>query len=135
MSRGKMAAQVAHASLGAILKFATHSEHTVEMLHNNTRTIMHQPNAKRSISIEFFQDTPLDCWLNGKFTKIVLAVESEEELLQIHKKAEEMLLKPALITDAGLTEFNGVPTNTCVGIGPYFPESFKGVTDHLKIFR
>jgi peptidyl-tRNA hydrolase len=127
-----MAAQVAHASLGALLKHATSSE----LKYKNDRIkLSYMPHEMKSIRIDFTHQSPLDCWLNGKFTKIVLAVDSEEELLNIFKLAEDKELNPVLITDAGLTEFNGIPTNTCVGIGPFFVDALEGVTDKLKIFR
>jgi PTH2 family peptidyl-tRNA hydrolase len=73
-------------------------------------------------------------WINTKFTKICLQVESEQELLDIQKKAIEANLVIHLITDAGLTEFDGVPTNTCLAIGPDYSEKIDPVTGHLKLY-
>jgi len=73
-------------------------------------------------------------WINTKFTKICLTVESEQELLDIQKKALEANLVVHLITDAGLTEFDGVPTNTCLAIGPDYSEKIDPVTGHLKLY-
>lgn len=73
-------------------------------------------------------------WLVGKFTKVVLQVSSEEELLGVYNKAKEKGLLACLVTDSGATEFNGVPTNTVVAIGPNFEEEFAGVTDDLKLY-
>lgn len=68
------------------------------------------------------------------FTKVVVTVNGEEELLDIYKKAKEAGLIAALITDNGLTEFNGVPTNTVVAVGPDLPENLNKVTGHLKLY-
>ena len=55
---------------------------------------------------------PVEEWIKGLFTKIVLQVDNEETLLEIDKLAKEAGLLSNLITDAGMTEFNGVPTIT-----------------------
>lgn len=73
-------------------------------------------------------------WINGSFTKACVQVNSEAELLEVHQKAKEAGLNSILITDMGLTEFNGVPTNTCCGIGPHEVEKFTGITSHLKLY-
>ena len=57
-------------------------------------------------------------WVRGLFTKVVLSIDSEENLLILYNSARELGLPCALITDAGKTEFNGVPTNTCIAVGP-----------------
>lgn len=72
-------------------------------------------------------------WLSGKFTKIAVSVNSEEELFAIMEQAKDAGLITALITDAGLTEFNGVPTNTCIAIGPATHEELKPITGNLKL--
>ena len=67
-------------------------------------------------------------WVQDLFTKVVLSVETEEELLDTLRRAEEAGLEVHLITDAGLTEFGGVPTNTCIGIGPDYEEKIDKIT-------
>ncbi|KKN36847.1 hypothetical protein LCGC14_0769370, partial [marine sediment metagenome] len=57
-------------------------------------------------------------WLNGIFKKVVVRVDSEEELLTIYQKALNANLVCSLIQDAGRTEFHGVPTYTTVAVGP-----------------
>lgn len=114
---GKLIAQGCHASMGALLtlfrKYTTSDDTTV-------------------YNLEFGKNTILDEWLNGKFTKICVSVDSEDELLELYKSIPEYI--PAvLITDAGLTEFNGVPTNTCIGIGPYISEEIDKITGNLKL--
>jgi peptidyl-tRNA hydrolase, PTH2 family len=78
-------------------------------------------------------DDPLDIWLQTKFTKIVPYVNSEEELLEIHRKAEEAGIFSVLIQDAGDTEFHGVPTYTAVCLGPHYESKIDPITRHLKL--
>jgi PTH2 family peptidyl-tRNA hydrolase len=73
-------------------------------------------------------------WLNSGQTKICLVVNSEDELLELDSKAREMGLISNIITDAGRTEFNGVPTKTCMAIGPNKSEDINDVTGHLKLY-
>lgn len=73
-------------------------------------------------------------WLKGSFKKVVVQVNSEEELLAVYQKAKNKGLIACLVTDSGLTEFNGVPTNTVVAVGPNFEDEFAGVTDELKLY-
>lgn len=117
---GKLMAQVAHASIGALLEFFR------KIKTSDKTTIYHT---------EFGENCIMDEWLNGKFTKVCLSVDSEEELLEIYNKAKEKstIGGVVLITDAGLTEFNGVPTNTCVGIGPFYTKDIDKITGHLKL--
>lgn len=46
-------------------------------------------------------------WLSGKFTKIAVSVDSEQELFDVMQKAKDKGLITTLVTDAGLTEFHG----------------------------
>jgi len=73
-------------------------------------------------------------WINGSFKKVCLQVNSEEELKEIYEKAKEAGLEAHLIEDSGLTEFGGVVTPTCVGIGPDLPEKIDPITGHLKLY-
>ena len=72
-------------------------------------------------------------WLSEAFTKIVVRVENEEELFEVLSNAKAAGLISALITDSGLTEFNGVPTNTCIAVGPATQEELEPITGHLKL--
>lgn len=72
-------------------------------------------------------------WVEGIFKKVVCGVNSEEELLKIHEMAKDKKLPCKLIQDAGLTEFNGVPTYTCCAIGPAKSELIDEITGELKL--
>jgi PTH2 family peptidyl-tRNA hydrolase len=73
-------------------------------------------------------------WQNGLKKKIALAVNSEEELMEIFNKAKEAGLEVHLVTDAGLTVFTE-PTTTCLAIGPARASQLSPLTGHLKLFR
>ena len=113
MRKGKIAAQVAHASMAAILKESKYVGDTLQ--------------------IQLNRDCALEIWLNTKFTKIVVSVNSEEDLLAIEKKAQELNLRHALITDCGLTEFNNVPTKTCIALGPDWPDTIDQISGTLPL--
>lgn len=62
-----------------------------------------------------------------------MSVDSEAELDEIFQKAVDANLYVGMIVDAGLTEFNGVPTKTCLAIGPEWSEDIDKITSHLKL--
>ena len=73
-------------------------------------------------------DGPMSWWLTRGSAKVVLSVEGEDELLEIARLASEARLPSCLITDAGKTEFHGVPTKTTVAIGPAPAEWLDAIT-------
>ena len=124
MRKGKLAAQAAHAAMKVILdrmliqKWAEHSKMFEDCL------VWYLP---------VYESEPLHRWLKGSFTKVVVSVDSEKELLEIKQKAEDEGMLCAMVTDAGKTEFNGVPTNTAVAIGPEWASKLDKITGHLKL--
>lgn len=115
MRTGKYCAQAAHASLGALLSLGKFDEDRM------TLTL--------SLDNPFVYE-----WVIGRFTKITCYVNTDDELAAIYNKAREASIATALITDAGLTEFGGVPTLTAVGVGPDDEELINKITDHLPLF-
>lgn len=80
-------------------------------------------------------DTPAyRSWVSGPIAKVCVYVETEEELVALAEKAAEAGLPYALITDAGHTEFHGVPTKTALGIGPAYPDAIDPITGHLPLY-
>ena len=129
--KGKFGAQVAHASLGSLLKlFNRYKQEPIKLgLHGESEP----GQVQYEYSVVFKEKSVLDDWLKDKFTKVVVSVDSEEELLELNKALDETYIPHALITDAGLTEFHGVPTNTCLGIGPYISEEIDKFTGNLPL--
>lgn len=72
-------------------------------------------------------------WKQGNFTKIVVGVNSLQELLELEKQANDAGIVNAIITDLGLTEFKDIPTITCLAIGPDKSEKIDKITSHLKL--
>lgn len=116
MRRGKEISQGAHASLKALLDYG------------------YKVPAEDELVINYKNNLALKDWLEGIFTKITCVVETEEELLKIYNAAKEKNLLCSLITDAGLTEFNNIPTITCCAIGPAWSDELDEITGKLELF-
>lgn len=124
MRKGKMIAQGSHASIAFL-----------------TRRLMKEPgwarmirgNEVRGYKGEAFLTEAEVEWLNSSFAKVCVRVNSEEELLEIHKKAKDAGLEVHLITDSGKTEFHGEPTNTCLAIGPDYADRIDPITGELQL--
>ena len=72
-------------------------------------------------------------WLAGGSAKICCRVDSEEALLAVRDRAMDAGLEVHVITDSGRTEFGGVPTLTCLAIGPDYAEEIDEITGDLKL--
>jgi PTH2 family peptidyl-tRNA hydrolase len=73
-------------------------------------------------------------WISGGQTKITLQIHSEKELMDLFEVASARGLRSHYITDAGRTEFKGVPTITALAIGPNESEEIDKITGHLKLY-
>ena len=112
MRKGKLVAQGAHASLGAILGLCK----------TNGDTLILE------------MDERVKPWLTGRFKKICVYVNSEQELLDIYEQAKAAGLVTSLIQDAGLTEFGGVKTYTAVAVGPDREDRVNAITGNLPLY-
>lgn len=74
-----------------------------------------------------------DEWRNSGMTKICVGVDSERELGSIYQRAIDKGMPASIITDAGHTEFGGVPTKTAAAIGPWDDEEIDEITGDLKL--
>ena len=124
MRKGKMAAQCAHASMKVFF------DRKIEHFQADVPYTEYNPEMPK-ILITLTDE--MNEWLSGSFTKICVSVDSEQELLDVYQKALDAGIVCALITDAGLTEFNGVPTKTVVAIGPDESEKINKITGSLKL--
>jgi peptidyl-tRNA hydrolase, PTH2 family len=122
MRKGKTVSQGAHAS-GKVF-FDTIPREELER---------GWPEGFSRIKLTIEVDKSMFLWLAGIFTKVCCRVDSEEELLEIYERAKAAGLPCCLITDAGRTEFHGVPTNTAVSVGPAMPEEIDPITGNLKL--
>lgn len=128
--KGKMMAQASHASMVVLLNAMNKTQRTE---HEWVEPRGYMPFIKKGLHFEFGKGSYWDKWLNGLFTKICVSCENEAELLKFHLAAKDAKIPTALITDAGLTEFKGVPTNTCIAIGPYDSGEIDKITGNLKL--
>lgn len=96
MRKGKIAAQCAHAAMAVFFR----------------------KNSGTPQELRVPLDGPMAAWVGGRFTKICLSVADDEALRAAVELAKRRGLPHALITDAGRTEFRGVPTQTAAAIGP-----------------
>ena len=90
-------------------------------------------HASMKALLENMDHPMVKAWLDQAFAKICVSVDSEEELFDVLNKAKEAGLITALITDKGYTEFKGVPTNTCIAVGPDTHDNLQPITGHLKL--
>ena len=127
MPRGKIAAQASHAAVGAVIQavFGKRLEEEDFVLDQYGLLINEQP----------IVNSATKDWLAGEFTKICVCVESEAELMNIYNKAVESNLNVCLITDNGHTVFDGVPTKTCLAIGPDYSSEIDPITKDLKLYN
>jgi len=72
--------------------------------------------------------------VSASFRKVTVKVTSEDELMAVYAKAREAGLAVNLITDRGLTEFGGVPTRTCLAVGPDYDDLIDPVTGDLELY-
>ena len=122
MGKGKISSQVAHACMKIFFeKFKPLYE---EEFIDNSRHLV----GWKMGNLPYFEE-----YINGAFKKIIVSVNSEEELLAIHQNAVNVGIHSSLIRDAGLTEFNGVKTYTAVGIGPWSGGEIDKITGHLPL--
>ena len=129
MRKGKMCAQVAHASLKIFLD-RIDSVYTVFDDNTGEATGVFRGDLR-------FTPAMLE-WLNWQegqpgFTKIVVGCDSETELYAIKAKADEAGIINALIKDNGVTEFHGAQTPTCICLGPDEAEKIDLITGGYKL--
>lgn len=113
MRKGKMIAQGAHASLKVLIDAG-------------------EPDPRGTV-FTIPLSPALSAWLGGRFTKVCVSASSEAELDAIVARARAAGVPCALIIDAGLTEFHGVPTKTCCAIGPAWTDEVDAITGELPL--
>lgn len=103
MRKGKMVAQGCHAAIGAVH----------DSKHRDQRNLIE--------------------WGKSGTKKICVSVDSEQELMDTYGMAIRDDLPCHLVTDSGLTEFNGIATKTCLAIGPALSSDIDKITGELKL--
>jgi PTH2 family peptidyl-tRNA hydrolase len=125
MPVGKISAQVGHAA-GAFM--------TKDRKLYNTDMVSARGLPIKRLIKEFegeFADE-VEQWIIQDYTKICLAADSEEQLVELYEKALEQGMEAHLIIDNGRTCFNNVLTKTVLAIGPHYVDKFE-ITSKLRL--
>ncbi|HJA49469.1 MAG TPA: aminoacyl-tRNA hydrolase [Candidatus Agathobaculum intestinipullorum] len=125
MRKGKIAAQAGHACVTAVLAALAREQRLGQVQADETGVVLTQDGQSA---------TPLSEWFARGVAKVCVYVDSEEELLEIDRKAKAAGILSALICDSGLTEFHGQPTYTCLAFEPALPEKVDPITGELPLF-
>ena len=123
---GKLAVQVAHASVGFLAEKLCGGSNATWLNGEEGVTFNRQRNAV--LSSEQLS------WLTYGFKKVVLKAETLKDLLHLQECAQVTGMTVCPVIDAGLTQFGGVPTLTCIGIGPHHSEAMDILTKDYKLF-
>tara|TARA_Y100000310_G_scaffold325184_1_gene388278 strand:- start:1872 stop:2216 length:345 start_codon:yes stop_codon:yes gene_type:complete len=78
------------------------------------------------------EDPKVKSWRKDGMKKVVLKVNSKEELLNVKKEADKNNLVISLIKDAGKTQVEP-GSITCLSIGPDSEEKLNKITGKLKL--
>lgn len=125
MRKGKIAAQAGHACVEAVL-MALKKENRLNDIEESSDGV--------ELTLDKKTNTPLSEWFHYGCAKVCVYVDSEAELLDIARKATERGILSAMITDAGMTEFHGIPTKTCLALEPLPCDIADELTGHLKLY-
>ena len=125
MRKGKIAAQAGHACIDAILMALNKEDRMNDFEMTSGEMVLKDTDKPR---------TPLSDWFIYGCAKVCVYVDSEEALLDIAQKAKEKGIIVSVITDAGMTEFHGVPTKTCLALEPLPAEIADELTGKLPLY-
>ncbi|KAF2896555.1 hypothetical protein ILUMI_09605 [Ignelater luminosus] len=103
MQKGKVGAQCGHAAVAAYAK-----------------ALKYRPKT-------------LSRWMQFGGTKITVRLDSEQELLDLDKKAKEIGVLSSIVRDAGQTQV-APGTRTVIAIGPAPKSVLDSITGHLKLY-
>lgn len=125
MRKGKMGAQIAHAS----------EMFWAKQFRNGTasyfNTVHHPTGNIHGYGVSITDEQLI--WTQELFTKIVVGAKDELELLNIIERARAEGLIVHHVIDSGKTEFGGVPTLTCAAIGPHEADRIDPITGDLPL--
>lgn len=116
MRKGKMVVQAAHAVLACCIG-------------SNITIRIHSPGGE----INADNQVKFNKWVADGMTKICLKGKDEAHIKELHKAAQDAGIAAYTVTDAGKTEFNGIPTITCLAIGPDHDEAIDKITGELEL--
>ena len=125
MRKGKIAAQAGHACVEAVLMALAREGRGADVRATDGWAWVEHAEDDRS---------PLTDWFDAGVAKVCVYVDSEEELLDLAERGREQGLVVALVRDAGLTEFHGEATYTCLAFEPLPAETIDPLTGELPLY-
>ena len=131
MRKGKIAAQAGHACVEATLMALAREGRLSEV-----RLALGEDGQPSWVYLddEGTPATALSDWFDAGVAKVCVYVDSEEALLDIADQGRERGFAVALIRDAGLTEFHGEATYTCLAFEPLRAEDVDPITGELPLY-
>lgn len=90
-------------------------------------------HAALAVVLRHRDDPRFVVWLAGSNPTVCVRVESQQGLLDIYHAAQQAGLLTEITTDAGRTGFRGVPTLTCLAVGPDTDVNLAPITGELKL--
>ena len=127
MRKGKIAAQAGHACVEATLMALARERRLDEVRLSDDEGWVY-------LDDEGTEPTPLSEWFDAGVAKVCVYVDCEEDLLDLARRGREQGFLVALVRDAGLTEFHGEPTFTCLAFEPLAAEQIYPLTGDLPLF-
>jgi PTH2 family peptidyl-tRNA hydrolase len=127
MRKGKIAAQSGHACVEAVLMALAREDRLGQVRVTPGDEWVY-------LDDEGSDPTPLSDWFEAGVAKVCVYVDSEEELLSIAEQGRERGFVVALVRDAGLTEFHGETTYTCLAFEPLRAADIDPITGDLPLY-
>ena len=131
MRKGKIAAQAGHACVEAVLMALARERRLGQV-----RLATAEDGSPTWVYLDSdgTPHTALSDWFDAGVAKVCVYVDSEEALLDIADQGRERGFAVALIRDAGLTEFHGEATYTCLAFEPLRAEDIDPITGELPLY-
>lgn len=119
MPSGKLAAQVAHASVAVLLN---HGKWISDYQCGGKKFVLEATDAMHQ-------------WMTVSFPKAVLGIDSEMDIEILYAEAQRAGLPCSKIIDTGRTVYNGEHNLTCIAIGPAERSVIDKITGHLPLYK
>ena len=127
MRKGKIAAQAGHACVEAVLMALAREGRLDQVRVNEAGTWVYLDEGTMA-------PTPLADWFDAGVAKVCVYVDGEDALLDIAAQGREQGFVCALVRDAGLTEFHGESTFTCLAFEPLRADQIDPITGELPLY-
>lgn len=127
MRKGKIAAQSGHACVEATLMALAREGRLGQVRVTDDQSWVY-------LDDEGTEPTPLSDWFDAGVAKVCVYVDGEDALLDVARQGRERGFAVALVRDAGLTEFHGETTYTCLAFEPLPASKIDPITGSLPLY-